>query len=299
MANNHSFEIRPIAGSIGAEIRGVELHKSLTEAQFGLIYQAFLEHLVIFLPQQSSLSLDDITGFARRFGALDDNPFVYPFKIPPIEGYPEVYNNIKEAENTGVNIGGFWHADVTYRSKPHKASVLYAKEVPEFGGDTMFANQYLAYETLPNDLQNRLSKMQAIHSSAMPHGQSAERFASVSRHHAPAPADRELDAGGQEVVDVEVIENVHPVVRTHPETGKKHLYVNRGFTSRFVDMTEAESLPLLEELWAHASRAELTCRYRWQPNSVAVWDNRVTLHYAINDYFGQRRHMQRVSIHED
>ncbi|MEM7562395.1 MAG: TauD/TfdA family dioxygenase [Pseudomonadota bacterium] len=299
MPIENAYEVRPIAGSIGAEIRGVDLTNPLNPGQFEFINQAFLDHMVIFLPQQSALTPQHLTDFARHFGQLDSDPFVFPFKIPPVKGYPEIYSNIKEADNTGINIGGYWHADVTYREKPHKASVIYAKEVPDFGGDTMFANQYLAYETLPEEMKARLSGMQAVHSSAMPHGQAASRFASISRHHAPAPEDKELDAGGQEVVNVDVIENIHPVVRIHPDTGKKHLYVNRGFTSHFVGMTESESLPLLEALWAHASRAELTCRYRWQQNAVAVWDNRATLHYAINDYFGERRHMQRVSIHED
>jgi taurine dioxygenase len=133
----------------------------------------------------------------------------------------------------------------------------------------------------------------------MPHGQSAARFASVDRDHVPAKQDSQFEKARVEIADVDVIENIHPVVRTHPETGRKLLYVNRGFTSHFVGMTQEDSLPLLEELWAHATRAELTCRYRWTRNAVAVWDNCATHHYAINDYFGSRRHMQRVSIHED
>ena len=293
------FEIKPIAGSIGAEILGVDLTRDLNDGEFASIREAFLEHLVVFLPQQEPLNHAQLTAFARRFGTPDEEPFVYPFKIPPVEGYPEIYSNIKEAENTGVNIGGFWHADVTYRVKPHKASILYAKDVPEVGGDTMFANQYLAFETLPEAMQEKLLGMQAVHSSAMPHGQSAVRFASVGRHHAPRDDAHRIEKSEQVVTDVEVIENVHPVVRRHPLTGRRLLYVNRGFTSRFVGMTEAESLPLLEELWAHATRAELTCRYRWRRNDVTVWDNCATQHYAINDYYGSRRHMQRVSIHED
>lgn len=293
------LDVKPIAGCIGAEIAGVDLSRELTESEFAPIHDALLEHLVIFLPQRKPLSPAQLTAFARRFGRLDDDPFVYPFKIPPLDGYPEIYSNIKEADNTGVNIGGFWHADVTYRSKPHKASVLYAKDVPQFGGDTQFANQYLAFETLPESMQEKLLNMQAVHSSAMPHGQSAIRFASVGRHHAPRDEARQVNNSDRFVGDVEVIENVHPVVRRHPQTGRRLLYVNRGFTSRFVGMTEAESLPLLEELWAHASRAELTCRHRWRRNDVAVWDNCATQHYAINDYYGSRRHVQRVSIHED
>jgi taurine dioxygenase len=293
------IEIRPIAGCIGAEVLGVDLTAEISQEQFELIHQAFLEYLVIFLPQDKVLTPAHLTAFARHFGELDDDPFVFPFKIPAIEGYPEIYSNIKTAENTGINIGGYWHADVTYRKKPHRASVIYAREVPEYGGDTMFANQYLAYDTLPDEIKQEIRAMEAVHSSAMPHGQSAARFASVDRNHAPAKQDSQFEKSGLEIAVVEVIENTHPVVRRHPQTGRKLLYVNRGFTSHFVGMSPQESLPLLEALWAHASRAELTCRYRWTQNAVAVWDNCATHHYAINDYYGQHRHMQRVSIHED
>lgn len=294
-----AIEVHPIAGSIGAEIFGVDLTREISATTFDAIHLAFLEHLVIFLPGQQTLSPLHLQAFARHFGELDKDPFVFPFKIPAIEGYPEIYNNIKEADNTGINIGGYWHADVTYRQKPHRASVIYASEVPAYGGDTMFANQYLAYETLPEAMKEKLMTMQAVHSRAMPHGQTAARFASIDREHAPTDTDRAYPKTGQEIASVEVIENIHPVVRHHPKSGRKLLYVNRGFTSHFVGMTPAESLPLLEELWVHASRAEFTCRYRWTPNAVGVWDNCATHHYAINDYYGQARHMQRISIHED
>jgi taurine dioxygenase len=294
-----SIEVKPLAGSIGAEIFGVDLTQVISKDVFDEIHQAFLEHLVIFFPDQTELSPKHLKSFAEHFGALDDDPFVFPFKVPAIEGYPEIYNNIKEANNKGINIGGYWHADVTYREKPHKASVIYAKEVPEVGGDTMFANQYLAFETLSKELQEKLLEMQAVHSSAMPHGQTAARFASIDRHHAPSDDDRGYARTGQKTVHVKVIENIHPVIRTHPASGRKLLYLNRGFTSHFMGMTPQESLPLLQELWAHACRAEFTCRYRWTRNSVGVWDNCATQHNAINDYFGQYRHMQRISIHED
>ncbi len=294
-----AIEVKPVAGTIGAEVVGVDLTRSLDGELFDEIRQALLDHLVIMLPGQKPLSPRQLRAFAEGFGTLDTDPFVYPFRIPPIEGFPEIYSNIKEADNTGINIGGYWHADVTYRRKPHKASVLYAKEVPACGGDTMFANQYLAYETLPGDLKQRVENLQAVHSSAMPHGQSAARFASVDRHHAPAGEDRNFETSNAYVDDVEVIENIHPVVRRHPLTGRKLLYVNRGFTSHFVGMTVDESLPLLEALWAHACRLELTCRFRWTAHAVVVWDNCATQHYALNDYYGHRRHMLRISVHED
>ena len=293
------YEIKPISGTIGAEILGVDLTRPLSDSQFEDIHQAFLEHLVIFIPNREPLTADQLRAFAQRFGALDYDPFVYPFKIPVIDGHPEIYQNIKEASNEGINIGGYWHADVTYREKPHMASVIYAKDVPDFGGDTMFANQYLAYETLPQALKDKLLGMRAVHTSAMPHGQSAARFASIGRHHAPSEDAREYEKTGQEIAEIDAVENIHPVIRHHPKTGRKLLYLNRGFTSHFVGMSPEESLPLLEELWGHASRAEFTCRYRWSPHAVGVWDNCATQHYAINDYHGERRHMQRISIHED
>ncbi len=293
------IEVRPIAGSIGAVIRGVGLDKAISDSNFVQIEAALYEHLVIFLPSPRPLSPAHLRNFAARFGNLDEAPFVYPFRVPPVDGYPEIFTNIKEAHNEGFNIGGFWHADVTYRPKPHKASVLYAKETPAVGGDTMFANQYLAYESLEPELKQKLLSMNAIHSSAMPHGRESARFATVSRQHAPKANKSRFHDSGDAVGSVEVIENTHPVVRTHPVTGKRVLYVNRGFTSRFEGMSEAESLPLLEQLWAHQSQPEFTCRYRWSPYSVAVWDNCAAHHYAINDYFGERRHMQRIAIHED
>ena len=155
---------------------------------------------------------------------------------------------LKRQTTAGINIGGYWHADVTYREKPHMASINYALDVPQYGGDTMFANQYLAYETLPQDLKDQLLSMQAVHSSTMPHGQSAARFASIGRTHAPSEDDRQYEKTGQPVAKVEAIENVHPVIRTHPKTGRKLLYLNRGFTSHFVGMTQEESLPLLETI---------------------------------------------------
>jgi taurine dioxygenase len=296
--NRQSLDIRPIAGAIGAEIYGVDLSKPMSDDLFRAVYNAFLEYLVIFFPEQNPLEPDHLKAFAGRFGEIDVAPFAHPFKMPSLDGYPEIFNLIKEALNASINIGGFWHADVTYRERPHLAAVLYAKETPSFGGDTMFSNQYLAYETLPDEMKKRLLKMRAIHASDMPHGQEDARFGAVTKDHAPSDEDRNFNKADMDTAKVDVIENAHPVVRTHPETGRKFLYVNRAFTSRFEGMTIEESLPLLEKLWTHSAQLEFTCRFRWSPNAVAVWDNRATQHYAINDYYGQRRHMQRIAIHE-
>jgi taurine dioxygenase len=292
------LDIREIAGAIGAEIYGVDLSSPISNDTFKAIHRAFLEYLVIFFPEQKPLEPNNLKAFAGRFGEVDEAPFVHPFKMPSLDGYPEIFNIIKEASNRSINIGGFWHADVTYRERPHMAAVLYAKETPAFGGDTMFSNQYLAFETLPDEMKKKLLTMKAIHASNMPHGQEDARFGSVAKDHAPTDEDRKFKTANVEAINVDVIENTHPVVRTHPETGRKFLYLNRAFTSRFEGMTIEESLPLLEKLWAHSAQLEFTCRYRWSNNAVAVWDNRTTQHYAINDYYGQRRHMQRIAIHE-
>ena len=292
------IRVNPIAGAIGAEIEGLDLSTPPGDEVFAVVHRALLDYLVIFLTGLAPLEPSQLTAFAALFGDIDREPFVHPFRTPPVEGHPEVFSIIKEASHRSFNIGGFWHTDVTYRERPHLCSVIYARETPAFGGDTMFANQYLAWETLNDAMKKRLDGMRAIHSSAMPHGGQGPRFAAVARHHAPDEADHLMEAGDLEVTTVEVVETSHPVVRRHPETGRKALYVNRGFTSRFEGMTESESLPLLEDLWNHAVRPEFTCRYRWSNHVVGIWDNRVVQHYAVNDYFGQRRHMQRVSVHE-
>lgn len=299
-ARRSKIEIRPIAGALGAEVLGLDLSRSLADSVFADIYQALLDHLAIFLPGQKPLSPDQHSAFAARFGEIDRAPFVYPFKTPTVEGHSEILLNVKEANDRSINVGGLWHSDVTYREKPHKAAIMYVKETPACGGDTIFANQYLAYEALSVGMQRLLGSLSAVHTSGMIHGGEGARYAAVSRNFAPRPKDRAFSASLYSRAEaVQIIETEHPAVRTHPETERKCLYVNRGFTSRFADMTVEESLPLLEYLWEHASRPEFTCRYRWATNDVVVWDNRCTLHYAINDYYGHRREMHRISVHEE
>jgi len=295
----NQIEVKPIAGALGAEIFGLDLAHPIADSVFADVYRAFLDHLVIFVRGQRPISPEQQTAFAGRFGEVDHAPFSYPFKTPTVEGHPQILVNVKEASDRSFNVGGFWHADVTYRERPHKAAILYAHDVPPYGGDTMFANQYLAFDTLSNGMRHMLSEMRAVHGSDMVYGQESARFASVSRMNAPRLEDRAFTASTYDRAnDVVAIENEHPVIRTHPETGRKSLYVNRGFTSRFAAMTVAESQGLLEFLWDHAVRAEFTCRFRWAPYDVAVWDNRCVLHYALNDYSGARREMRRVSVHE-
>ena len=262
--------------------------------EFARIYKIFLDHLVIFFPDQH-LTPAEQRSFAARFGEIVPPKFEPPFNMPSVEGHPEIYQVVKEPDNPSANVGGLWHADVTYRERPNLGSVGYIKEAPEYGGDTMYANLYLAYQTLSEGVQRLLASMRAVHSSLMPHGGESTRSAALARDHAPNRDDLSFTVNSVEKGTREI---EHPVIRRHPDTGRKLLYINRGFTARFVGMTDAESLPLLQYLWSHSERPEFTCRYRLRKDTVVVWDNRCVLHYALNDYFGQRRLMHRISLNE-
>ena len=292
------MEIEPIAGALGARIRGVDLTQPISDSTFADIHRAFLEYLVIFFTGQKTLSFEQHTALAARFGEVDYDPFTYPIQPPTFSGHSQILVNVKEASDKSINVGGLWHTDVTFRERPHKAAIIYAKDSPPFGGDTMFANQYLAHDSLSPGMQKLLEGVKAEHSSAMVNGGETARSAAVSRSHAPQAKDRAFSASPQQTVETVYHTSEHPVVRIHPETGRKALYINRGFVTRFADMTPEESQPLLNYLWAHASQPEFTCRYHWTTNDVGVWDNRCTLHFALNDYYGHRRELHRISVHE-
>ena len=291
------LRIEPLSGALGAEVRGVDLAAPLEESRLAAIRRALLDHLVIFFPDQR-LSPDQQRDFAARFGEVDEEPFVYPLRMPALKDHPEIYQIVKEPRDRSLNLGGFWHADVTYRERPNLGSVVYIKEAPTHGGDTLFSNQHLAYETLSEGMKEMLAKLSAVHTSAMPYGGEAARFPAVTREHAPGPGDRTFNASTHARATTGIIEHEHPVVRRHPESGRRSLYVNRAFTSHFSGMSREESRPLLEFLWRHGERLEFTCRYRWRRNCLGIWDNRCVLHFALNDYYGQRRVMHRISIHE-
>ena len=293
-----AVEVRPLAGALGAEVFGVDIATKISDSEFSEIYNAFLENLVLFFRGQRPLTPAQHTAFAARFGEVDYEPFAYPIKPPAVAGCPQILVNVKEASDRSINVGGLWHADVTFRVRPHKAGVIYAKDAPPFGGDTMFANQYLAFESLSDGMRALLQDLQAEHSSAMVHGSESARSAATSRTHAPRAEDRSVTKSLHQAAERLDEATDHPVVRTHPDTGRKCLYVNRGFVTRFTGMSWEESRPLLEFLWAHASQPEFTCRYRWSQNDVGVWDNRCTLHFALNDYYGHRREFHRISVHE-
>jgi taurine dioxygenase len=214
-------------------------------------------------------------AFARRIGT----PIEYPF-VKGIAGFPEIIE-VKKLEHEKINFGGVWHSDTTYLEKPPMASMLVAREVPPHGGDTLFANMYLAYEALSPGLKSILGKMTAVNSSAK---------ANVTRTREDRIKTDGQDSAGKEFVAE------HPVVRTHPETGRKALYVNSAHTVRFKDMTEEESAPLLDYLFRHQVKPEFTCRFAWRVGSIALWDNRCAQHNPVNDYHGHRRLMHRITL---
>ena len=275
------IDVRPVAGALGAEIHGVDLAQPLSNRVFDEIHQAFLDNLVIFFRDQAITPQQQV-AFAGRFG----KPGIYPF-IAGLEEAPEVTEILKTEDDT-ENFGGLWHSDTPYMEEPALGSMLYAKETPVAGGDTQFANTYLAYETLSEGLKAALDGLSAVNSSAQLYsGGRAKKMAKLK------------GMKDQYVGESEAMEAVHPVVRTHPETGRKSLYVNGSHTIRFDGMTAEESKPLLDYLCRHAVKPEFTCRFRWAPGSIALWDNRCTQHFALNDYAGQRRRMHRVTIEGD
>jgi taurine dioxygenase len=273
------IEVEPIAGALGAEINGVDLSEDIGNAVFSEIQQALHENLAIFFRDQD-LTPDQHKDFGLRFGTLNIHP-----QYVPLDGHPEILPILKEPEDT-LNIGAAWHTDVSFLEQPSLGSILFAHDVPESGGDTMFANQFLAYEALSEGMRDMLDGMTAVHSDRVLSNPASAK----NRNEGRSTLIRE------EAMTEEEIVNEHPVVRTHVDTGRKSLYVNRAFTTRFSGMTEAESQPLLDFLYAQAVRPEFTCRFRWEKKSVAFWDNRCTQHYALNDYQGQRREMHRVTV---
>lgn len=272
-----TIAVEPIAGALGAEIHGVDLSRDLSDQTVAEIRQALLEHLVVFFRDQD-ITPDQQLAFGRRFGEVIEYPFV-----KGLEGYPLITPVVK-LEHETVNFGGVWHSDTTYLEEPPMATILLAREVPDFGGDTLFANQYLAYETLSEGMKRMLDGLYAVSSST-------KADASRTRE------DRMRDAPGAKAGGV--LEAEHPVVRTHPETGRKALYVNIAHTTRFRDMTEEESAPLLNYLFQHQARPEFTCRFRWRKGSIAFWDNRCAHHNPVNDYHGKRRVMHRITLKGD
>ena len=272
-----ALTIVPIAGALGAEVLGVDLSKPLGDDVVAGIRRALLDYLVVFFRNQT-LTPAQLVAFGRRFGV----PARYPF-VQGLADHPEVIE-VAKLEHERTNFGGIWHSDTTYLHEPPMGSMLFALEVPPVGGDTLFANMFSAYDTLSNGMKNMLAELWVVNSSAQ---------ADVSR----TREDRIAASPGKAARDV--FEAIHPVVRTHPESGRKALYINTAHAVRFDGMTDEESAPLFDFLFRRQVRPEFTCRFRWEPGSLAFWDNRSTQHNPINDYHGYRRRMLRITIAGD
>ncbi|MBL4721933.1 MAG: TauD/TfdA family dioxygenase [Alphaproteobacteria bacterium] len=275
--SNGALEVKPISGALGAEVSGLDLSQDLDPGLVDQLKDAFHEHLVLFFRDQDISSARFLT-FTGLFGDVMPYPMVQG-----LDDYPDIVPVLKLAHET-KNFGGIWHTDTSYLEYPPMASILIARELPPIGGDTIWSNMYLAYETLSDGMKRMLDGMTAVNSSA-------KGAAARSRD------DRRKTAAKNDFG--ETPEAVHPVVRIHPETGRKALYVNFGHTTRFSNMTEAESAPILNYLFEHQTRPEFTCRLTWRPATIAFWDNRATQHFPLNDYHGHKRLLHRITLAGD
>lgn len=275
---NTSIDVRPVAPHVGAEIHGVDLREPLEDQTYREIRNALNEHGVIFFRDQD-VSHAQHLAFSERFGEIDLSSFL---DHPP--GFPMIGEVRKEPEATR-NVGGNWHTDHSFDAVPPLGSVLVARELPECGGDTLFANMSSAYESLSDGLKKTLQGLRAVHAKK----HAFDAYTSVERQ---VSAEEKAQIAKQFAKN----EAVHPVVTRHPETGRPILYVNPTYTVRFEGWTVEESEPLLKVLYQHATRPELTCRFQWREGSIAFWDNRSVMHFALNDYHGNRRLMHRITI---
>lgn len=279
MTDYKHFSVQPIAGACGALISGINLLEKISDEAVAELRAAWLAHGVIFFRDQP-LPPADFLAFANRFGEVVEYPFV-----KGIEGFPLIIPVLK-LEHERNNFGGIWHTDTAYLKEPPMATMLIAREIPPYGGDTLFSSGYAAYEALSSGMKAMLETLKGVNTSGK---------ADVTK----TREDRIKDSGSDQGKAKEQLVAEHPVVRTHPETGRKSLYVNFGHTARFAGMTEEESKPLLDYLFHHQTRPEFTCRFSWQAGSLAFWDNRCMLHNPVNDYHGFKRLLHRVTLKGD
>lgn len=271
-----TISVQALAGALGAEISGVNLASNPSSQTVAEIRKAWLAHGVVFFRDQP-LTSKEYLNFARSIGEPTDYPF-----LRGLEDYPQI-TEVTKLPGELVNFGGLWHTDTAYLEEPPMATMLLAREVPRVGGDTIWASMYAAHDALSEGFRELLTSLTAVNTSSL-------------AHTAKTREDRIQDSGRESEREYSA---EHPVIRSHPETGRKALYVNRAHTSRFVGMTEDESRPLLHWLFAQSVRPEFTCRFRWRTASLALWDNRCTLHNPINDYHGQLRTMHRITLAGD
>lgn len=271
------IEVRPVTGNLGAEIVGIDLRQPLGSLQRAELLDAFYRYGVISIPDQE-LDPEQHMAFGQTFGPLMDLPH-----IPRVPGYELFHQVRREADDTTKLPGENWHSDSTFLKSPPFAVVMRAVDVPPYGGDTMFTSNYLGYESLSDGMRRVVDQLHAVHSATRVFGKTAQ--ATGTKYNT------------RENVSVEEgeRETIHPVVCTHPGSGRRHLFVNRTYTQRFDGMTAEESKPLLDYLCDQVARAEFNCRMRWRNNTVVVWDNRATMHRAIPDFLGKFRYLQRTT----
>ncbi len=270
------MQAQKIAGALGAELHGIDLTQPITDEVFQFIHENLLEHEVIFFHNQN-ISPAQHKALAERFGILQTHP-----AYPTVEGFPMLSILESTAENPSKIEK--WHHDMTFKPSPPLGSVLHAQQIPPYGGDTLFASMSVAFEALSDKMQQFLSGLTAIHDFAFGFKESL------------------AEPGGQERLKQALLDNPpveHPVIRTHPVTGKKGIFVNCLFTKEIKGMKPAESYALLDFLYEHCIQPEFTCRFHWQQYSLAFWDNRITQHKPVNDYFPHYRCMQRITIEGD
>ncbi|MEY4176143.1 MAG: hypothetical protein RI900_3308 [Actinomycetota bacterium] len=273
------LHIDRIAGALGAEISGLDLTRTLTDGEVEALRHAVLEHKVVFLRHQP-YATEHLERLTLQLGGHGHTPF-----LESIEGHPGVVRVVREAHEGGINFGGQWHSDWSFQPEPPAFTLLWSLEVPPQGGDTMWSNQELAHDTLSDGLKSTLSGLDVVHSAGWAY--SADGVLARTAQGRTMRINSSDDA---------LSEHVHPAVPTHPDTGRSTLFVNPTYSVRFHGWTAAESAPLLQHLYAHSTRDAFTCRFRWSPHTLAIWDNRSTQHNALNDYRGHRRELHRTTV---
>ncbi len=286
--SNRRIEVKPVAGMLGAEIHGADL-ANLDDETFAEIYAAWLDHLVAFFRDQQ-LTPEQQIAFAKRFGDIHHHPY-----MKGMDAHPDILEIIKEEGDTRA-FGETWHTDQMFNPKPAKATILYAKEAPSFGGDTMFANMYQAYETLSEPMKAMIKDVKTWNVGNRKKLSQTDSQGSVAEGR--YKGNEKMASKVREPDSSLVTEAAHPLVRTHPETGRKALYLGNHAIGLH-GFQDKEAKPLLDYLKSHAIHPEFTCRFRWEVGSMAIWDNRCTQHRALNDYQGQRRRMHRITIAGD
>lgn len=271
--------VSPLTGRFGAEVTDVDLSQPLSVSDLRTIEDAFAQHSVLCFRDQT-LSVDQFEAFALQFGSFGETPY-----ITPMDGHPDVLRLLRLADESGPLFGSGWHSDWSFQDEPPSATLLYGVDIPPAGGDTAFTNQALAFETLSPVMQKMLLGLNGVHSARRSYGPRGT--------FGQQDSSRSMEIKGDESALRTVC---HPLVRTHPITGRRSLFVNEVYTVGIEGLSDEEAQAILTLLFHHSRRIDLTCRVRWRAGTLTMWDNRVTQHYAIDDYGGYRREMWRITL---